>query len=294
MTSRLERNKQNQRKIDNEEKKQKFNKILKVIFKILFCIFIVLTFIFSIMYFIGNSGLVVKEYSLDYDNLPESFYGIKVVHISDINYGQRVTKNKLNKVQKKINSISPDIVVFTGNLINTKKKINKADKEVLISFLNGIDSSVGKYLVKGNNDNDLFTEIVNETDFEYLENEMSLVYYKGLIPIQILGFNKDINDNVINEYKSELFTIALVHEPDKTKDILKQYNPSLILAGCSLNKQINVPYIKDLINIDGALTYNKEYYKVNDTDLYISSGIGTLKYPFRLFNHPSFNLYRLK
>ena len=100
--------------------------------------------------------------------------------------------------------------------------------------------------------------------------------------------------NVINEYKSELFTIALVHEPDKTKDILKQYNPSLILAGCSLNKQINVPYIKDLINIDGALTYNKEYYKVNDTDLYISSGIGTLKYPFRLFNHPSFNLYRLK
>ena len=36
------------------------------------------------------------------------------------------------------------------------------------------------------------------------------------------------------------------------------------------------------------------YYRINNTDLYVSSGVGTRKYPYRLFNHPSINLFRLK
>lgn len=293
MTSRLERNKQNQKQIDNEEKKAKFKRKFNIFFKIFSTIFIIIITITSIMYFIGNAGLVVKEYSIDYDNLPESFYGLKVVHITDINYGQKVNKNKLDKVLKKINSISPDIVVFTGNLIHPNKNLSQNDKEIIIKFLNEIDASTGKYMVKGKNDSNSFDEIVAETDFEYLDNEAKLIYYKGYTPIQLLGFSSKI-DNNITDYREDLFTLAIVHEPDNTNRILQNYSPNLVLAGCSLNKQLNIPYIKDLIKVDGALTYNEEYYRVNNTDLYISSGIGTLKYPFRLFNHPSFNLYRLK
>ena len=40
--------------------------------------------------------------------------------------------------------------------------------------------------------------------------------------------------------------------------------------------------------------YTSEHYNKGITDIYISSGLGTDKYPYRLFNRPSFNLYRLK
>ena len=39
--------------------------------------------------------------------------------------------------------------------------------------------------------------------------------------------------------------------------------------------------------------YYNEYYKISDTNLYISGGIGNSVLNFRLFNRPSFNLYRL-
>ena len=101
MTSRLERNKQSQKKIDNEEKRQKFKKRFRIFFKIFLIISIILTIIFSTMYFIGNAGIVVKEYAIDYDNLPDSFYGFKVIHLTDINYGQTVNKAKLDKISKR-------------------------------------------------------------------------------------------------------------------------------------------------------------------------------------------------
>ncbi len=39
--------------------------------------------------------------------------------------------------------------------------------------------------------------------------------------------------------------------------------------------------------------YYENYYKVNDTDLYVSSGIGESRINFRLFNKPSINFYRI-
>ena len=42
-----------------------------------------------------------------------------------------------------------------------------------------------------------------------------------------------------------------------------------------------------------AKKYYKEYYKVNNTDMYISNGLGTTIMNLRLFNKPSISLYRL-
>ncbi len=48
-----------------------------------------------------------------------------------------------------------------------------------------------------------------------------------------------------------------------------------------------------LKNKKGSLKYNNAYYKIGNTDMYISGGIGTSNYSFRWFNKPSINLYRL-
>ena len=90
----------------------------------------------------------------------------------------------------------------------------------------------------------------------------------------------------------DLYKILLIHEPDYINNI-DYSNFNLILAGHSHNGQVKLPFVGGIILPNGAKKYYKEYYKLNNTDLYISSGIGTSQISFRLFNRPSINFYRL-
>ena len=115
---------------------------------------------------------------------------------------------------------------------------------------------------------------------------------------------KNAKDKIapINEYIDSIkeaqetnvphYKILLLHEPDYVNEITYQ-NYDLILAGHSHNGQVTPPLIGAIIKPNGAKKYYDEYYSLNSTDLYISSGIGTTKLDFRLFNHPSINFYRI-
>ena len=101
------------------------------------------------------------------------------------------------------------------------------------------------------------------------------------------------NINLLDEYQDISYKIILVHEGDYIDDILEVIpDTNMILAGHSLNGSVNVPFIKNIILPNGSKKYNKPYYKVNDTDIYISNGIGVDRVNFRLFNTPSINFYR--
>ena len=83
-----------------------------------------------------------------------------------------------------------------------------------------------------------------------------------------------------------------MHEPDFIDEIdYRKFD--LVLAGHSHNGQVRLPFIGALVKPNYAKKYYDEYYKIKNTDLYISSGIGVSEVNFRLFNRPSFNLYRL-
>ena len=105
----------------------------------------------------------------------------------------------------------------------------------------------------------------------------------------LLNNNADIKANVlkVGHHGSSTST---------SKEFLEEVNPEnydLILAGHSHDGQVKLPGIGAVILPNGAKKYHKNYYNLNGTDFYISSGIGTSRYNFRLFNRPSINLYRL-
>ena len=75
--------------------------------------------------------------------------------------------------------------------------------------------------------------------------------------------------------------------------INRLYKPNLILAGHSHNGQIRLPIIGGLTKFEEAKKYSNSKYNIDNTTLFISGGLGTSKYEFRLFNHPSINFYRL-
>lgn len=256
-----------------------------------------LTSIYIWARYIETNGLKVKEYKIE-ANINDNFHGLKIVHFTDLHYGSTIDKNDLKKMAEKINFIKPDIVVFTGDLTD------KFDEESLSEITNElikINTTIGKFAVSGNQDNNSFEEIITKAGFTILNNDYELIYKNDYTPILIAGVNSNLlNTNDISEKLKDtydyiqnnnvIYKILLTHEPD----IIDKTNLfDLILAGHSHNSQINLPIIKDLLKEEGAKNYYKPYYKINNTDLYISGGLGTTKFKLRMFNKPSINFYRI-
>lgn len=295
MVSREEKNKEKVNAILKEEKRKKNIKVTNNVIKILIIIFFLISILYVTIRYIGNMGLVVKEYSLTYSNLPIEYDGIKIVHFSDIHYNTSLEYNKLVQVKDKINYLKPDIIIFSGDLLDNIALINEKDISDLTNVFKDMKATIGKYYVLGEHDTTIVSNIYEEANFISLDDRYELIYYNGYNPILLNGFTHNI-DKAFSYYKEkdaikDIFTITITHQPDNTDLILYNYSPNLILSGHSHKGQIYLN--KGLMLEEGALKYNKDYQKINNTDLYISSGLGTTKYKFRLFNHPSFNFYRL-
>lgn len=279
-----------------ENKKSKSKNIIKILFFIIFILIIILLY----SRFIGTKGLKVKEYKIVNENFTDNFYGLKIVHITDLHYGNTTNNSDLKKIVDKVNLIKPDIIVFTGDLLD--KDLNNEELEEFKDILNNMKSNIKKYAVNGNHDEN-FSEILKETGFTDLNNNYDSLYNSNNSVILFSGINTndDINDAIknINNFLSDeqntnkiIYKIMLMHEPDKILDF-DYNNYDLILAGHSHNGQITIPFIGSLYKPNGSKKYYKEYYELEDTKLYISGGIGTSTLKFRLFNKPSINLYRL-
>ena len=253
----------------------------------------------------GTVGLSTKEYKIDTKDIADSFDGIKIVHFSDLHYLRVVNKDMLNDVVNEINLINPDIVFFTGDLIDKDYSITDKDTDNLIELLSLINSKYGKYAVIGNHDyvkdNDVISNIYSNSGFSLLVNNYDVIYGNGNDKLFIGGvdtysYNESDIDKVMDYFKDNddiSYKIILVHEPDYIDNILNKYNVNLVLSGHSHNGQINIPYVKTLCLPYGSKKYYDNYYRVNNPDLYVSSGIGESRINFRLFNKPSINFYRI-
>lgn len=275
-------------------KKNKFNFFnLIILFICLFILFILYA------YFIGTKGLIVKEYKID-ASIPKSFDGLKIVHLSDIHYNRTIKEKELKKIVKKVNLINPDIIVITGDVLDNDIEAEDS-KEILTKYFKEMNAKIGKFVVNGNHDlkYDYWQDIMNDSGFKVLNNTYELIYYESNDPIIIAGMSSS-SDNIkdkLNDYYSFIkendikYKILILHEPDTIDNIDNNFD--LILAGHSHNGQVRLPLIGATILPDGAKRYYKEHYTINNTELYISSGLGTSTLPLRFLDHPSINFYRI-
>lgn len=286
-----------------KEKKQK-HKLIK--FLIIFIIILIALILYS--HFFATKGLKVKEYKITNSIITDNFHGFKIVHISDIHYGRTVDQKDLENLVNEVNLLKPDLVVFTGDLIDEKTNLTEDDVKIISENLFNIEATVGKYAIGGEDDLN-FSEwetIINEGNFKNLNDKYELIYNKGYEPILLAGIksNSDNAENLIERYQvieeylnsddklNNIYKILLMHEPDFIDNINHSYF-NLILAGHSHNGQINIPLFGAIITPEYSKKYYDDFYKLEGSDLYISSGVGTSDYSFRFCNKPSINFYRL-
>lgn len=280
---------------NNKDKKKKNEKSNTLYY--LFMIFIICGFVLILWSrYISTTGLRVREYAVSNETLPESFNGFKLVHFTDLHYGTTIMEDELKTLVNTINELKPDIVVFTGDLIDKHVEVSETDVETLTRELNRIEANVGKYTVKGNHDyvSIYFDAIFEGTDFKLLKNTSELIYFNGTTPIYLVGLDDSLEGNidysVINN-ENNFYSILLVHEPDVIDEV-KDKNFNLMLSGHSHNGQVRFPLLGAIYSVNGAKKYYDAHYIVDNTELYISGGLGTSKYKFRLLNKPSINFYR--
>ncbi len=275
--------------MEKEEKRKEISKMKIAIIIIL--LLIAISFIY--VRFIATSGFIIKEYNVTSAKLPKGFNGLKVAHLSDIHYAT-VGEEKLNKVVDEINTLKPDIIVFTGDLYDEFYNLTEDMENKIISALSRLNAPLGKYAVSGNHDYkyDRFEDIITKSGFDYLSNETKLIYYNDDEPIEIIGYPDEREDNPdYNIELSDYFKIALVHEGDSWDHIKEKVN--LTLAGHSHGGQIRLPIIGCMKKVEGSRKYYDEHYTYEDSELYVSYGLGETEYKIRAFNKPSVNMYRL-
>ena len=278
---------------------------MKKIIKWVLIIFLVLLFTIIYARYIGTMGFNTKEYTINDKYIPEGFDGLKIVHFSDLHYNRAITLSKVKDIINEINMINPDIVVFTGDLVDKDATITNKDYSNLTNTLEKINAKYGKYAIMGNHDyykdSEKIINVYTDSGFKYLDNNYDLIYSKNNEPIFIGGvntssYNMDDVDKTMeyfNDHDDDIYKIILIHEPDITDKIVNNYHVNLILAGHSHNGQIRLPIIGAIYTPPGAKKYYDNYYNIDGTKLYISSGLGVSTVNYRLWNRPSINFYRI-
>ena len=276
-------------------------------FKLLFFLILLGGALYLYGTYIEIRNYQVHDYMIKSDKITDDFDGITIAHISDIHYGRIVGNDELNKIVSIINKTKPDIVVLTGDLIDKDTKMTTDMAQDISKILVKIKTNNGKYAISGNHDVkfDEWDSIIKDGGFINLNNTYDTIYNKGYDYMFIAGVSsfKDKESimsknqkamDFLNSFEKggPIYNILLMHEPDYI-DTLEDNKYDLILAGHSHNGQVNVPFVGAVIKPNGAQKYYENHYKLESSDLYISNGLGVSNYNFRIFNAPSFNVYRL-
>jgi len=201
--------------------------------------------------------------------------GLRIVQLSDLHLQQKIKLDYIKQLVQKINDINPDLVVFTGDMIQSSaykiKEHIKAFKAL----------NAKSYYVSGNHDVIYGLKslkiLMEEANIVCLDNSISILNINGNI-LQLVGLSDRYSFvRGIKRPIKELFakldekipTILLAHQP-KDVEYIKNNKIDIQLSGHTHGGQI---YPLNLI-VKLFQPYFSGLYKHNKTLLYVTNGLG--------------------
>lgn len=241
-----------------------------------------------------------KTVEIASSKLPTSFAGTKIVQFSDTHLSGDYPISQLVKIVNKINQLSPDLIFFTGDLVDKPNQYGFLHQ--IAPVLMKLKAPLGKFAIYGNHDHGgygtaVYETIMKESDFKLLKNngeKISLLdgasMFVGGLDDMMLG--RPDFDLTLRGADSTLFTILLAHEPDAALEA-KKYAVDLQLSGHSHGGQVQLPLYGPLITPPFASIYTEGLYEVDAMKLYVNRGLGTTRLPYRFFSVPEITVFTL-
>lgn len=231
---------------------------------------------------VGFQYFPFNEVELSPRAFSHSINSLKIVQLSDLHLGKKVSLEYLKSLVDQINEKKPDLVVFTGDIIQTSP--NKIQSQLAV--FKALEAP--SYYVTGNHDiyygSVALKEILSKNNVICLDNDMVKLKLNGK-EIQMLGisdrysFARGIKRPIKELYASldkELFTILLAHQP---KDIayIKDTRIDIQLSGHTHGGQVfPFNYVVKFFQ-----PYFAGLYTDNKTLLYVTKGLGYWGVGFR-------------
>jgi uncharacterized protein len=264
----------------------------------------------------------IHRHTIALPHLPLSFNGLKIIQISDIHLGSWAGKSSLLEAVNRINALKPDLIFFTGDLVNYKTD----EAFPFENILAGLKAGTGIYATLGNHDYGDYTRWPSEKDkrqnlmdlldfyqrlgWKLLNNENRMIARDGgklaVVGVENWGdfgrFPKygDLDKALIGAEDANI-KLLLSHDPSHWDKIVTKQNPDIDLtfSGHTHGFQFGIE-IKNIkwspakyVYKHWAGMYTKTAANGNLQRLYVNRGLGTIGYPGRVGILPEITLFEL-
>jgi len=233
----------------------------------------------------------------------------KILHISDFHSNSLKRTNE--RMWEKIHAIDFDLVAITGDLVQSRL----GELEPVKPHLKRLSSRAPVFFVDGNHEKYIYSEVYRELEklgVQGLENRSVRLRINGG-EVDVIGVAdydrlkrerfwpirrafRRIGEKVLLTQRNESqksrsvdmpFKLVLSHQPSII-DKIDKYSPDLMLCGHTHGGQVRFPFLPALYAPgQGFLPrYDHGWYRVGDTDFFISKGVGATYFHVRFYNRP--------
>jgi len=259
----------------------------------------------------------LKKIRLSFNNLPQTFKGLKIVQISDIHSGSFNDKAAVERGVDMVLKANPDLVLFTGDLVNDKA----TEMREYMDVFNRITAPMGVYSIFGNHDYgdyiswpsaqakrenlEFLKQVHAELGWRLLMDE-HVILERNTQQIALIGIQNwsafgrfpkyGRMDKAYPGTEKYPFKILMSHDPSHWDAEIRVKYPDvdLMLSGHTHGMQFGVenPYFK----WSPVQWFYKEWaglYEAGKQKLYVNRGYGFIGYPGRVGILPEITLIEL-
>lgn len=247
--------------------------------------------------FIERNFVVVNRYTIPIANLPPSFHGFTLAHLTDLHFGPLVSPSFIQDVVAKTMQLRPDAIVCTGDYVHAKNTTAEIDQFWPI-FMQ-LKAKHGVFSVLGNHDHWADTNrslYWLERSGQNLRHQCKAIT-KGKERI-LLGGAGDYwedqlkIDRLFASTDDKECRILLSHNPDSVDTRFKT-PVSLVLSGHTHGGQVVLPFFGAPVLPVQNKKYSSGLIVTEKTKLFISRGLGWAIYPVRFNCYPEIALLQL-
>jgi uncharacterized protein len=265
----------------------------------------------------------IKTITIESSDVPAEFDGLRIVQVSDIHLGSWISDRPLKRAIEMINNLKPDVVLFTGDLVNFSTDEAYPFREDLLK----IAASSGIFAIKGNHDYGDYVQWPSEKEKQAdsdslasfyhqlgwnLMNNCNLILHRGGAGIAIAGvenwsanrrYGKRGNlAEALHGTDSIPFIILMSHDPTHWEAEVSRSYPQvdITLSGHTHGMQLGIETSRfryspaQYIYTYWAGLYSQKLKNGKDQFLYVNRGLGTIGFPGRVGIRPEITLIILK
>jgi len=259
----------------------------------------------------------VRNIKLNFDNLPSAFRGLKIIHISDIHSGSFTNKKNVEKGVEMVMKQEPDLVLFTGDLVNDRA----TEMEDYMEVFQKIKAPLGVFSTLGNHDYGDYVrwpskeeKIANLEQLKRVHQELGwrllmnehVVLERSDQQISLVGIENWSAKGSFPKYgqlaaahagtENYPFKILMSHDPSHWEaEVIPRFpDVDLMLAGHTHGMQfgVEVPGFK-WSPVQYIYKQWAGLYEQGKQKLYVNRGFGFIGYPGRVGILPEITLIEL-